>query len=257
MESASSGQRSLALVIVDTSQHTLAAQALAHTMRQLQRAALVPAQLLIYSDRADTWGGLEVRPIEPLRSIGAYNRLVLHRLARDLVASHALVIQYDGFVLDGTEFSPHFWHYDYIGAPWPHLPDSPVGNGGFSWRSRRLVQAVAALPYEDERVAEDLFICRLCRPVLEQQGLRFAPPALAAHFSVESVPVPYPTFGFHGVFHLPQVYRAHLPWLLQQLPVATLRKWWPQLRPRLAAIGPEALALFEARLAQEPATATA
>jgi hypothetical protein len=242
----------LALVIADTSQHLLGRIALQRSLQGLD-----VSQVLIYSDRAEAWPGMPVQLIAPLQGIGAYNRLITQRLAQDLRADHALVVQYDGFVLDAAEFSPHFRHYDYIGAPWPHLPDTPVGNGGFSWRSRRLVEAVARLPYDGESEAEDLFICRSARPALAQQGLRWAPPALAAHFSVESVPVPHPTFGFHGVFHLPAVYRENTAVLLQHLAPRTLQKWAPLLRPAFVRLGVQELAAYEARLAEIEAVATA
>lgn len=240
----------LALVIADTHQHALARNAVLASLRG------VPVdQVLIYSDRDEPWQGLPVQRIPPMTGIGDYNRLVVQRLAEDLQAEHALVIQYDGFVLNPGEFSPHFRHHDYIGAPWPHLPDTPVGNGGFSWRSRRLVEAAARLPYDGESAPEDLFICRLNRATLEAQGVRFAPPGIAAHFSVESVPVPWPTFGFHGVFHLPMVYREQIDLLLAQLAPQTLLKWAPLLRPRFAVLGEAPLAAFEARLAAQAGVA--
>lgn len=238
----------LALVIADTHQHGLARNAVLASMR-----GLPVDQVLIYSDRDEPWQGLPVQRIPPIGSLADYNRLIVQRLAEDLQAEHALVVQYDGFVLNPGEFSPHFRHYDYIGAPWPHLPDTPVGNGGFSWRSRRLVEAAASLPYDGEREPEDLFICRSQRAALEAKHLRFAPAAIAAHFSVESVPVPWPTFGFHGVFHLPLVYREQLDVLIAGLSPGTLAKWAPMLRPRIAALSDAALALFEARLAQAAA----
>ena len=38
---------------------------------------------------------------------------------------------------------------DYIGAPWPHFRDGHnVGNGGFSLRSRRLLEACRELPFD-------------------------------------------------------------------------------------------------------------
>jgi hypothetical protein len=181
--------QSLALVIADTSQHVLARNALLHTVR-----ALDFSQVLIYSDRPEAWPGLSVRHIAPLASLAAYNRLIVHRLAEDLQAEHALVIQYDGFVLNPDQYSPHFRHYDYIGAPWPQCDSMDVGNGGFSWRSQRLVEAAARLPYDGEQQAEDLHICRDLRPLLETRGMRFAPRAIAAHFATETVPVPWPTF---------------------------------------------------------------
>lgn len=234
----------LALVIADTHQHLLACNAVRASLR-----GVAVDQVLIYSDRAEPWQGLPVVQIPPITRLAEYNRLVTQRLAEDLQADHALVVQYDGFVLNPGEFSPHFRHHDYIGAPWPHLPDTPVGNGGFSWRSRRLVEAVARLPYDGESEPEDLFICRRSRAALEGQGIRFAPAAIAAHFSVESVPVPWPTFGFHGVFHLPAVYREQIDLLLAHLAPKTLRRWAHLLRPRFAAISADALAKFEARLA--------
>lgn len=241
---------SLALVIADTSQHVLARNALVHSMRGMPGVA----QLLIYSDRPEAWPQMPVQRIAPLASLADYNRLITQRLAEDLKADHALVIQYDGFVLNAAEFSPHFRHYDYIGAPWPHFAEMDVGNGGFSWRSRRLVEAVAGMDY-DGGEAEDLFICRRMRPQLERgHGVRFAPRELARHFALESVPVPWPTFGFHGVFHLPQVYRDRIDYLLQHLSLRTLQKWQPLLRPAFSRVSPEALAAFEARLAGESLT---
>ncbi len=237
---------SRALVIADTEQPVLARNAVLACLRGLDFD-----QVLIYSDRPELWPGLPVATVPTMRTMGDYNRLVVQRLAEDLTADHALVVQYDGFVLNPAEFSPHFRHYDYIGAPWPHLPDSPVGNGGFSWRSRRLVEAVARQPYDGEGIAEDLFVCRQLRPMLEQaHGIRFAPPAIAAHFSVESVPPPFPTFGFHGVFHLPAVYREQIDFLLTHLSPRTMARWQQMLRPAFARISNDALARFEARLLQ-------
>lgn len=236
----------IALVIADTSQHVLARNAFVHSMRALRGLH----QLLIYSDRPDAWAGMPVQRIAPIGSLAEYNRLITKTLAEHLDADFALVVQYDGFVLDGGQFSPHFLHYDYIGAPWPHFTTLDVGNGGFSWRSRRLVEAVARLPYDGESEAEDLFICRRMRPTLESEhGVRFAPRELARHFAVESVPVPWPTFGFHGVFHLPQVYRERIDFLLEHLSPRTLHKWQPLLRPAFARVSPQAAAAFEARLA--------
>lgn len=242
--------QSLALVIADTSQHVLARNALLHSVRGLDFS-----QVLIYSDRPECWPGLAVQHIAPLPGRAAYNRLIVHRLAEDLQAEHALVIQYDGFVLNPDQFSPHFRHYDYIGAPWPQAGAMDVGSGGFSWRSRRLVQAVARQPYDGERMNEDEHICRELRPLLETGGIRFAPRAIATHFATESVPAPWPTLGFHGVFHLPSVYRGQIDYLLKHLSPRTLQRWQQQLRPAFGRISADALARFEQRLARVSAAA--
>jgi len=79
-----------------------------------------------------------------------------------------------------------------------------VGNGGFSLRSRRLLQAL-----EDPVIVpshpEDLCICRTYRARLEAQGLRFAPRALARRFAVEDEPLRDDVFGFHGPYHMPHL----------------------------------------------------
>lgn len=209
--SGSSGRR-LALAIVDTDQHVLAHAAVRQCL-----ASMAFEQVLIFSDRAEPWGGLPVIPIPVLSRIEDYNRLVTTDLARHLDADAVLVVQFDGFILNPQEFSPHFWHYDYIGAPWPQFAQHAVGNGGFSWRSRRLVEAVASVPW-DGLEAEDLHIARRLRPVLETaHACRFAPRSLASHFSVEHPAPPYPTFGFHGIFHLPAVYRHAPDFLIRNL----------------------------------------
>lgn len=235
----------LAIAIVDTDHHVLARQALHHSMR-----ALDFAQVLIFSDRPEAWPGLPVIQIPTLRSINEYNLLITRELAKHLTAEHVLVIQYDGFILNADQFSPHFYHYDYIGAPWPNFERDEVGNGGFSWRSKRLVQAVAALDYPDPSEAEDLFICRRMRAPLEELGCRFAPKAIAAHFSVEFPAVPYPTFGFHGIFHLPQVYREMPEFLIDNLNDRIIKSRANFLLPALDLISPAAAERLRERARQ-------
>ncbi|UXH80220.1 DUF5672 family protein [Roseateles amylovorans] len=239
----------LAVAIVDTDLHVLARQALTHTLRVMEQQGLPISQVLIYSDQPALWPGLPVIPVPTLTSIRDYNLLITQELAKHLSADHVLVIQYDGFVLNPDQFSPHFLHYDYIGAPWPNYERHEVGNGGFSWRSKRLVQAVAALDYDDPSEAEDLFICRRMRDTLERLGCRFAPKAIASHFSVEFPAVPYPTFGFHGIFHLPSVYREMPEFLVDHLSDRIIKSRSNFLLPGLQAVSAEAAQRLQARLA--------
>lgn len=163
------------------------------------------AHALLLSDqppRGNGDGQIEWRPIDPLTSRSDYSRFMLQRLACEIRTSHALCVQWDGFVLDGSNWNPAFLDYDYIGAPWPHFQDGHnVGNGGFSLRSRRLLDACADLPF-DAQEAEDVLISRSCRPFLEQQGLRFAPEILAREFAYERTRPSGREFGFHGAFNL-------------------------------------------------------
>lgn len=228
--------KSVAVAIIDTSQHVLARNALENSLK-----AFDFQQVLILSDVQAPWGNHPVVNIQPINSLAEYNHLVTFELPRHLNADFCLIIQYDGFIINPDQFSPHFYFYDYIGAPWPHFPTLSVGNGGFSWRSRKLMNAVATLPYDDLTVAEDIFICRQQRPLLEQtHGIVFAPPDIAAHFSTESISHPFPTFGFHGVFHLPQIYRESIGYLVDHIHVSTARKWQHLFLPAVERVSKEA-----------------
>lgn len=148
---------------------------------------------------AATW-----RRIPKIESRHAYSRFMLHDLAEHVATSHVLCVQWDGYVLDASRWDPAFLEYDYIGAPWPHFSDGMrVGNGGFSLRSRRLINACKALPIPIE--AEDVAICRTHRYLLEAQGLRFAPETLARRFAFERAPRRGDEFGFHGAFNMVDV----------------------------------------------------
>ena len=153
---------------------------------------------------------IEWRRIERLGSRGDYSRFMLRELAGHIETPHVLCIQWDGFVLDGARWSPAFLDYDYIGAPWPHFRDGHnVGNGGFSLRSRRLLEACASLPF-DGTAAEDIVISRLCRPLLESQGMRFAPERLAREFAYERTKTTGHEFGFHGAFNLMGIFQLKM-----------------------------------------------
>lgn len=173
--------------------------ALRHSLRQVRFG-----RALLLSDRApDGLAGSEVewRAIPPLRSRAQYSRFVLQQLADHIETSHALLVQWDGFVRDGSRWHAEFLAQDYIGAPWPQH-GMAVGNGGFSLRSRRLLQATATLPVTDQ--PEDVAICRIHRQRLEQQhGLRFAEREVARRFSYERGASDRQEFGFHGVFNMP------------------------------------------------------
>lgn len=148
--------------------------------------------------------GIEVVPIGRLASSAAYSDFMLTGLADFVGTPHCLVAQWDGHVLDAERWRPEFLDYDYIGASWPQFGDGhDVGNGGFSLRSRRLMELCrnpAFVPYHPE----DLAIGRVNRVWLENQGMRFAPRALADLFAAERFGDPKVTFGYHGVWNMPR-----------------------------------------------------
>lgn len=158
--------------------------------------------LLLSHERPNGHDDIEWIEIEPLRSRADYSRFMLQRLSEHIQSKHALCIQWDGFVINGPAWRPEFADYDYIGAVWPHFADGyRVGNGGFSLRSRQLLEACRSLPFDGDQ-AEDLVIARISRPQLEHAGLRFAPESLAAKFAYERGHPSGREFGFHGAFNL-------------------------------------------------------
>lgn len=156
--------------------------------------------------------------IPAFASVAEYSRFMLTDFQEYFETEHVLLIQWDGFVLDGQLWQHEFLEFDYIGAPWPHLPEpANVGNGGFSLRSKRLLRALSD-PDFVHGGPEDLAICVVNRELLEQRhGIRFATPELAAHFSREHTPILAPTFGFHGIFNFPEAFGTDLEQVLDSL----------------------------------------
>lgn len=165
--------------------------------------------VLLLSDQSPPYpiGQIRWRPIERIASRVDYSRFMLRELADYITTSHALCIQWDGFVLHGHAWDNNFLDHDYVGAVWPQFRDDfNVGNGGFSLRSRRLLECCRDLPF-DGTEPEDVLICRSYRGYLERQGLRFAPENVARRFAYERTPSIGDEFGFHGAFNLVQ----HVP----------------------------------------------
>ncbi len=155
---------------------------------------------------------LRVVRIDRIGSSAAYSQFVLTQMVDHVRTSHCLIVQWDGHVIDGGRWQQEFLDYDYIGARWPQFDDGrDVGNGGFSLRSRRLMEACRAPEFAPHH-PEDLAICRTNRGLLEGMGLRFAPAALADRFSAERAGDPATSFGYHGVFLMPRVLGADRFW---------------------------------------------
>lgn len=153
-----------------------------------------------------------------LTSSGDYSDFLLRRLADHVRTDHALVVQWDGFVLDARRWDPAFLDFDFIGAPWPQFEDAHnVGNGGFSLRSQRLLRACQDPRFADGH-PEDIAIGRLNRAFLEDAyGCRFPPAELAERFSYERTAPKEPSFGFHGVFNMIPALGADRFWKIYNL----------------------------------------
>jgi hypothetical protein len=154
----------------------------------------------------------------PIKSTKDYSDLLLTGLRQYVSGTHVLIIQWDSFILHPELWTNDFLRYDYIGAVWPHHPDTPVGNGGFSLRSVKLLEALES-PKITRRHPEDFCICVDNKAVLENEfGIRFAPKDVAEQFAVERSDW-HPAFGFHGFFNFSKALGdAELEHFLDMLP---------------------------------------
>lgn len=177
-------------------------------LRALRRSAAGVrfARTLLLTDRAPDAPDIELRLIPALGSRQAYSLFILKSLVDYIATAHVLLIQWDGFVIHPQAWRDEFLACDYIGAKWFWRDSSlRVGNGGFSLRSRGLLQAL-----RDPRIAlhgaEDETICRTYRPLLEQDyGIVFGSEAMADAFAFEAAyPIGQP-FGFHGLYNFCRV----------------------------------------------------
>ena len=155
---------------------------------------------LVNSKRDD----IEYIQAPPIRSTKDYSDLLLTGIDQYVIGSHVLVIQWDSFITHPNLWRNEFLDYDYIGPVWPHHPETPVGNGGFSLRSVKLLQAIKR-PGFIKRHPEDYCICADNKAFLEKEcGIQFAPAEIAEQFAVERTEWHDP-FGFHGLFNFGRV----------------------------------------------------
>ncbi len=156
--------------------------------------------------------------INSIKSIKEYSEFIVYELHQYLETSHCLIVQWDGYVCNKKKWNSNFLKYDYIGAPFiPRDSDEKysrdkngnffvIGNGGFSLRSRKLLEAPKKYALKDNftftNFHEDGFFCVLHRKFLESKGFLWAPFYIAKDFSLES-PLSFEDFkklplGFHG-----------------------------------------------------------
>lgn len=79
--------------------------------------------------------------IMPLNSLVAYSIWCLTEMYKHFDTSHVLIVQRDGWILNPQRWNDGWLKYDYIAPLFVQHDD--VGSGGFSMRSKRLMQAAA------------------------------------------------------------------------------------------------------------------
>lgn len=158
----------------------------------------------------------------PIENEIRYNQFMISHLYKKIESDFCLVIQWDGFVINPEMWNDDFMNYDYIGAPWNFKGSrNNVGNGGFSLRSKKFLEASSRISYHptkcdwfDKQQAvdrpispEDWFLCYHSYDEMLNNDIKFAPVNLASEFSVENPGCnvqfnrddisTYGSFGFH------------------------------------------------------------
>ena len=165
--------------------------------------------------------------IPPMNFYG-YSKFMIEELYKYVDTKFCLVVQADGFVINPNMWTSQFLDYDYIGAPWQsyvesnkgriHLNNNRVGNGGFSLRSKKLIDICSQIKFDKlntELWPEDLLICHVLHKEMCNSGIRFSPLDLASKFSIEAKIGELnnslsSSFGFHGKHWLTNEYLARL-----------------------------------------------
>lgn len=205
------------LVVIDTIYHDLAALAVKECLCKAQFGAVQ-----IYTDNSRPFQiampffeasvDNEIVAVPTLTSLYDVMSFLWYRVPERIATSHALIVQWDSGIVNQTLWTDRFLELDYVGAPWGwHGDEYEVGNGGFSLRSRRLMQYMANSKQRlTAEPPEDDLLCRHYRPDLEREGFRWASNDLALQFSFERTGFSAIDrhFGYHGIFNWPRVFSA-------------------------------------------------
>ena len=202
------------LTIVSVCGHNNGASAIPAIQRSMQELPgslgllLSPEQPDNLSDDIEWW---QIGNLSYLQ----YSVFMMHSLHQFIHTDFCLVVQDDGWVLNGENFKPEYYDYDYIGAPshcafgegnlylqfaWTQAtePVKVVQNGGFSLRSRRFLEAcnkhgiVHLNSNEIHGWNEDAQLSAILKPTLQSFGYKYCPDDIAKNFSIE-----YVGHGFH------------------------------------------------------------
>ena len=200
--------KKISAVIIDTYENkSLPKLAIEKTLQ-----SHIVGKVYTFSDKP-YFSGAEYIPISKINSIKDYEKWVLGDLL-DFVNEDFLIIQWDGFVINPSAWNEEFLDYDYIGAPHTvHGSVFQVGNGGFSYRTIRLMEALVCINRYTDLLAlelpEDILICSEYRNVLEKSGIKFAPLDVASLFSFEQDGLSVnlkDLFGFHSSYNFPKFF---------------------------------------------------
>lgn len=199
----------ITLCCIDTRYPQLGLNALHTSMREITYGEVVFITTAGVSVPTEGQQRVRLEVIEPIRNAEEYSHFVLTSLAQFVRTPSVLLIQWDGYVINPQAWADRFRTFDYIGPPWILKGGTRlVGNGGFSLRSRKLLETLSAEEIQLHHPEDDC-IAKTNRSRLETDfGIRFADPDTADLFAYEFTSPTRPSFGFHGLCHFPDVMSA-------------------------------------------------
>jgi hypothetical protein len=210
--------KDITLVIVDTASNRLAEFSVMQTLKTIKCKDIIS-----FSDRVVV-GGAKFIPIKKEINLYDYSEIVLKQLWPFIQTEHVLIVQWDGMAVNADMWSDEFLKYDYIGSIWP-WPQQGInmGNGGFSLRSRRLIDACRDTEVKLGGLAgqnEDIAICVEHRKLLQDKyNIQYAPAEVARQFAVENEWLGNKTFGFHGMWNAPRFLpEADIKYIINNMP---------------------------------------
>lgn len=148
--------------------------------------------------------GIEIIQIPTIRSKEEYSHFIIKELYKYFDTEFCLIVQQDGYILNGDCWDDEFYNYDVLGAAWLYIDHKNNSNGGFSLRSKRLQTILGTDDFIQASDPEDQAIGRLYRDYLiKTHGIKFPTDDICDRFSFELREPMCKTFGFHGYFHNP------------------------------------------------------
>lgn len=206
------------LVIVDNANHALARFAIEKTL-----SVVDCKEVITFSDRPIIEGAKFI-PIRKNINLYDYSEIMTKQLWTYIETDYVLTIQWDGMAVNKELWDDNFLNYDYIGALWKWpIQNQSVGNGGFSLRTRKLIEALrdteVKLGTELSGQNEDVAIAVEYRDLMQSKyGIKYATPDVARKFATENV-WQGPTLGFHGLWNISRfLTRSEIEYVIEHIP---------------------------------------
>jgi hypothetical protein len=179
----------------------------------------------------DIFNDIEIDFIQiPKLNYKEFNEFCLTSINEFIDTTHIITVQTDGFICNGDMWKDEYFEYDYVGQPWlnpdgktfTNFPwvnsyEKSVGEGGFTLRSKKLLEALSNIDINfiknciNSGANEDVFISSYVRDYLESEGCRFATPEIGMEFcaGIRDSNRLNTSFGFHTQTYVEEVLKRY------------------------------------------------